>query len=135
MDIVMQAVPAGGKKIDTSFDGTTVRTDLLESSGGEGTGPEPLDLLFASLASCTANYATEFCRNRDIATDGLAVKLLARRSEEGGLFDDVALHLVLPEGFPEKYRKAIVRAAEKCTVKKHFLASIDVRTELADSEK
>ena len=26
----------------------------------------------------------------------------------------------LPDGFPDKYADAVVRAAEQCTVKKHF---------------
>ena len=29
--------------------------------------------------------------------------------------------IVLPESFPAKYRKAVVRAAEQCTVKRHLL--------------
>ena len=131
MDMVLTAVSAGGKKIDTSFDGYTVRTDVLESSGGEGTAPEPLDMLFVALVSCAANYAVAFCQSRDIDTGGLAVRLNAKRSEETGLFDDLTVRLDLPEDFPEKYRKAIVRAVNQCSVKKHLKASIEVATELA----
>ena len=131
MEFAVTAMPAGGKKIDTSFAGFAVRTDLAESSGGEGSAPEPLDMLFVAVASCAANYAVEFCNARSLSTDGLQVRLVARRPDEGGLFDDMALQVELPQEFPEKYRKAIVRAMEKCTVKKHLQAQIDVRTEIA----
>jgi ribosomal protein S12 methylthiotransferase accessory factor len=32
----------------------------------------------------------------------------------------VMLDIHLPPGFPDKYRAAVVRAAEQCAVKKHF---------------
>ena len=126
MDIQMTATPAGGKKIDVSLGPHKVRTDLLEASGGENSAPEPLDMLFAALASCTTNYVLEFCRSRDINTDALAIHLTASRTEEGGLFNDVSLKLDLPGDFPDKYRKAVVKAAEKCTVKKHLQPAITV---------
>ena len=130
MEIVAVSVHAGGKKIDTSVDEHTVRTDLLESSGGEGSAPEPLDILFVALASCSANYAVEFCRAREIDTAGLAVRVAAKKTEESGLFDDVSVQLELPDDFPDKYRKAILRATEKCTVKKHLQAQISVRAQV-----
>ena len=36
------------------------------------------------------------------------------------LVSDVEVTIELPEGFPAKYADAVVRAAEQCTVKKHF---------------
>jgi len=32
----------------------------------------------------------------------------------------VRLDIELPAGFPEKYRPALIRAAEQCAVKKHL---------------
>ena len=32
----------------------------------------------------------------------------------------VWLDIELPAGFPERYREAVIRAAEQCAVKKHF---------------
>ena len=36
-----------------------------------------------------------------------------------GLIGRIAFDLQLPEGFPQKYEQAIVRAVEQCTVKRH----------------
>ena len=33
----------------------------------------------------------------------------------------IRIEITLPPGFPEKYRTAIVRAADQCAVKKHLL--------------
>ncbi len=129
MEIIALSAHAGGKKIETNVDNHIVRTDLLESSGGEGSAPEPLDMLFVALASCSANYAVEFCKAREIDTAGLAVRVAAKKTEKSGLFDDVSVQLELPDDFPDKYRKAIVRATEKCSVKKHMQAQISVRTQ------
>jgi ribosomal protein S12 methylthiotransferase accessory factor len=37
-----------------------------------------------------------------------------------GMVGQIDLEIELPEGFPEKYRASLVRAAELCAVKKHF---------------
>jgi ribosomal protein S12 methylthiotransferase accessory factor len=42
------------------------------------------------------------------------------------------LEIQVPEGFPEKYRPALVRSAEQCAVKKHLEhpPKFDVHTEV-----
>jgi ribosomal protein S12 methylthiotransferase accessory factor len=37
-----------------------------------------------------------------------------------GLVTHVHLRVELPPGFPERYRDAVIRSAEQCTVKKHL---------------
>ena len=32
----------------------------------------------------------------------------------------IQLDIELPAGFPERYKEAVIRAAEQCAVKKHF---------------
>jgi putative redox protein len=34
----------------------------------------------------------------------------------------VAVEISLPPGFPEKYRTAVIKAADQCTVKRHILS-------------
>jgi ribosomal protein S12 methylthiotransferase accessory factor len=42
----------------------------------------------------------------------------------------LVLEIKLPEGFPEKHREGVIRAADLCAVKKHILQppAFDVRT-------
>ena len=36
------------------------------------------------------------------------------------LIDKIKLDIILPEGFPEKYKKAVINSANLCAVKKHL---------------
>ena len=120
----------GGKKVDAHFKGFTVHTDQAIDSGGEGSAPEPFDSFFVSIATCAGIYALEFCSSRGIKTEGLKVKLAAEKNESLRLYDPINIYVTLPEGFPEKYRNAIVKAVNLCTVKKHIEADIHFNTEI-----
>jgi ribosomal protein S12 methylthiotransferase accessory factor len=41
----------------------------------------------------------------------------------------LTLDIALPAGFPEKYREAVIRAADQCAVKKHLLDPPTIRIE------
>ena len=36
------------------------------------------------------------------------------------MVDKIALDIMLPPDFPEKYKAAVIKAADTCTVKKHL---------------
>lgn len=107
----------GGARVDARFRGFEVKTDQPERAGGTGSAPAPFDLFLASLATCAGYYAQQFCDSRGLGTDGLALTLEAERDPETRRLT-IRLDLELPEGFPEKYRPAIVRAMDQCAVKK-----------------
>lgn len=116
----MEIVFTGGKKIEARFDGLVVKTDQPKDDGGEGTAPAPFDLFLTSLGTCAGFYALSFCQERDISTEGMKIVLDAPWDEEAGLVKKVSMKINLPSGFPEKYKLAIVKAAELCTVTKHL---------------
>lgn len=37
-----------------------------------------------------------------------------------GMIDKIILNIILPEGFPGKYKKAVINSANLCAVKKHL---------------
>lgn len=116
----------GGKHVDATFDGFSVRTDQSPAHGGEGSAPEPFDLFLASLATCAGAYALGFCQARGLSTEGLSLIQRDRREADGRLVS-VELELTLPPEFPEKYRAAIQRTVEGCKVKKALLAPPELR--------
>ncbi|MCF7853732.1 MAG: OsmC family protein [Candidatus Pacebacteria bacterium] len=118
----------GGKKVDATFDGFTVTTDQSQKNGGDGSAPEPLDLLFAALATCSGVIALIFCQTRGIDTEGMRLRLSAEKNDAAKLFDDVRMKLTLPKEFPRKYRKAILRAVDQCSVKKHLQQPVHIET-------
>lgn len=119
----------GGKRVDAQFKGFTVHTDQSLQGGGEGSAPEPFDLFLASIATCAGVYVKGYCDTRGIATDGLALEMSVERDEARHRVARLALEIRLPEGFPEKHREAVIRAAELCAVKKHILEppAFDIR--------
>jgi ribosomal protein S12 methylthiotransferase accessory factor len=111
----------GGTRVDAEHGGFTIRTDQSPRNGGEGSAPPPFDLFLASIATCAGFYVKAYCDARRIPTDGLALRMEVERDHERHRVARLALEILLPEGFPEKHRDAVVRAADQCAVKKHIL--------------
>lgn len=118
---------AGGKRVNSTYKGFTVETDQPQSEGGEGAAPEPFDLFLASIGTCAGVFVVYFCESRDIPTAGIRMKLHFERNEQSHLMEKIDLDIYLPPEFPAKYRKAVVRAAEMCTVKRTLINPPEIR--------
>lgn len=117
----MEVTLTGGKKVDSKYKGFVVKTDQPKEEGGEGSAPEPYDLFLASIGTCAGVYVAYFCDERGLDTTGIKLALTFERNETKHLVEDVRIHIDLPSGFPQKYKKAIVKTAELCTVKRNIL--------------
>ncbi|MBM3297905.1 MAG: osmotically inducible protein OsmC [Candidatus Aminicenantes bacterium] len=126
MEDIQVAFP-GGMKVDVSLKGRVVHTDQPPHSGGGGEFPSPFDLFLASIASCAGYYLLAFCRERNIDAREAGVRMSLERDPERKMISGIALELNLPPGFPEKYRAAVVRAVDACSVKAHILRPPDFR--------
>jgi ribosomal protein S12 methylthiotransferase accessory factor len=129
MDIVISF--PGGKRVDAQVGDFAIRTDQPASLGGEGSAPAPFDLFLASIATCAGIYALGFCQARGLSTEGLSLTQRSDVDPETKLPRRISLELTLPPGFPEKYRTAILRAAEGCKVKKTMAAEPRIEVSLA----
>lgn len=107
--------------IDVAYKGFVVKTDQPVKDGGGNTAPAPFDLFLASLAACAGFYALAFCKERQLPTEGLGVTMTTERGEGSKMIDKIKIDVDLPAGFPEKYRVAIGRAVDHCTVKAHMV--------------
>jgi ribosomal protein S12 methylthiotransferase accessory factor len=114
----MQIAFPGGKRVNSTYKGFTVETDQPENEGGDGTAPEPYDLFLSSMGTCAGVYVVYFCESRGISTEGLKMSLVFERDEKTHKMEKITIRIDLPDGFPRKYRKAVVKAAEMCTVKR-----------------
>lgn len=108
----------GNKRVTSTYKGFTVETDQPSSEGGDGSAPEPFDLFLSSLGTCAGVYVVYFCESRDIPTEGITMTLRFERDEKTHLMEKISMDIHLPAGFPAKYRKAVIRAAQMCTVKR-----------------
>lgn len=117
----MQLSFPGGVAVEAHFKGHTVRTDQPTHAGGEDSAMAPFDLFLASMATCMGFYALRFCQQREIPTTGLGLTLDLEKNPETKHVDTIRIDVTLPDGFPEKYRDAILRAVDQCAVKKHIV--------------
>lgn len=108
----------GGARVDASAGAITLPTDQSVESGGQGSAPEPYLLFLASLGTCAGIYVLRFCQSRGLSTAGLGLTQTMEWNEVTHKLAQVRLDIHLPSGFPEKYKEAVIRAADQCAVKK-----------------
>lgn len=117
----MQISFPGGVAVNASFKGFEVKTDQPAANGGENSAPSPFDLFLVSLGTCAGFFALRFCQQRELPTDGMSLSLDTERNPDSKKLEKVAVQLNLPTGFPDKYKKAILRATDQCAVKQALI--------------
>jgi ribosomal protein S12 methylthiotransferase accessory factor len=110
----------GGARVDAHFGPFTVHTDQPPTGGGEGSAPTPFATFLASLGTCAGIYVLGFCRQRGIPTEDIRLIQNLEVDRATGMVTRLEIDLQVPPDFPEKYKAAVVRAAEQCAVKKHL---------------
>ena len=122
----------GGAAVSASFRGHQILTDQPAKAGGDDTAPPPFDLFLASIGTCAGFYALRFCQSRGIDTEGLAATLEPVRDPETKRIATIRIELTLPLGFPDRYRRAVLRAMNQCAVKRHILEAPRFEIEVAE---
>jgi ribosomal protein S12 methylthiotransferase accessory factor len=128
----MEIASRGGAKVEARFHGYSVVTDQPVGNGGEGSAPAPFDLFLASIGTCAGYYAVQFCHHRDLPLDGLGMTLETVRDPKAPRIARIAIDVRLPEGFPDKYRPALLRAIDQCAVKRHIVEPPAIEVTLHD---
>lgn len=106
----------GGSRVDAHFGPFTVQTDQPPGASA----PTPFDVFLSSIGTCAGIYVLGFCRQRGLPTEGLRLVQQVDRDAQSGMVTRISVEIELPQGFPEKYRQAVVQAAQLCAVKKHL---------------
>jgi putative redox protein len=115
----------GGKRVEATVGKHHIVTDQTLAHGGDDSAPEPFELFLASLATCAGLYVASFCQTRGIPTDWIEL-VQHHELDSNGQLSRVELQLRLPRAFPDKYRAAVVRAAEGCKVRKTLASPPEV---------
>lgn len=119
-DNQIEVIFPGKMKVEAFYKGYRVVTDQPVYAGGEGTAPSPFDLFLISIATCAGYYFMAFCLERGISLEGSKVVMSMEKNPEEKRISRLYIDLFLPAGFPEKYREAVKRAVDSCTVKLHI---------------
>jgi putative redox protein len=108
----------GGKVITAHLNDHIIKTDQSVKSGGQNSAPAPYDLFLASIGTCAGIYVKSFCDQREIPSENIRIIQTVIFDRQTRLPDTIKLEIQLPADFPEKYKTAVINAAELCAVKK-----------------
>jgi ribosomal protein S12 methylthiotransferase accessory factor len=117
----------GNKKVDARFRGFTLKSDQPVADGGDNAAPSPLEIFLASIGMCAGFYIVAFCQSRSIPTDNITLKQTVMRNDNTHMVEKININIVLPPNFPEKYKAAIVKVAQSCSVKKFLDAPPEIQ--------
>lgn len=107
-----------GKVITAHHQNHEIRTDQPLAGGGQNTAPAPFDLFLASIGTCAGIYIKSFCNQRNIPTENIRIIQTIDFDPQKRLPSKITLDIQLPSSFPEKYKSAVISAADLCAVKR-----------------
>jgi ribosomal protein S12 methylthiotransferase accessory factor len=110
----------GGARVDAHWGEFIIKTDQPPTGGGEASAPAPFDYFLASLGTCAGIYILGFCRSRGLPTENIRLIQRHQTDPTTHMVTQVTFEIELPPDFPDKYKSAVIRAAEQCKVKKHL---------------
>lgn len=122
----------GGLRFTAEIRGHQVPTDQPEHAGGGDTAAMPLELLGASLGTCVALYAHQFCQTRNIPQPGMSVEVRWETAKAPSRVTRFDVRVILPAELPEEYRSAIERAVRSCPVHNTLSHPPEIAVELVE---
>lgn len=105
-------------RIEATFDDFTVIADQPIRYKGDGTAPSPFDYFLASSALCAAYFVKVYCVARNIPTEDIKVtqnNIVDPDNRYNQIFN---IEIELPDSISDHDREGILKAMDRCTVKK-----------------
>jgi len=132
----MEITFPGGLKVQANYKGYKILTDQPTLAGGEGSAPTPFDLFLASIGTCVGIYVKSFCEQRGIDASTIVIKQKMEVNPQTRLIGKIVFDIKLPENFPEKYKDALIHAANHCAVKRHMMnpPEFDYNIQISDEK-
>jgi putative redox protein len=109
--------------------GHTLRSDEPASSGGSDTGPEPFEVLLASLGACTAITLRMYARRKGWALDGVQIDAGFDPNEGRRR---IRMTLSCDGDLTPDQRARLLQIANACPVHKALTTGVMVDTRMAD---
>jgi uncharacterized OsmC-like protein len=106
----------GGVRFTADVRGHKVTVDQPRRGGGDDSAPMPVELVPAALGTCVALYVQQFLTTRSLDATGMTVEVNTVGAANPNRISRFEVEVKIPGGVPEKYRDAVKRAAEGCTV-------------------
>ncbi|MCH8544849.1 MAG: OsmC domain/YcaO domain-containing protein [Alcanivorax sp.] len=120
-------------RLEAKFDDFTVISDQPIRYKGDGSAPGPFDYFLASSALCAAYFVKVYCKTRDIPTENIRLSQNNIIDPENRYKQIFRIQVELPEDISDKDRQGILRAIDRCTVKKVVQANPEFQIETVEN--
>jgi putative redox protein len=110
--------------------GHAIQADEPADKGGTDTGPEPFELLLASLGACTAITLRMYARRKGWPLDGVKVGVALDNDGAGGV---VSVTIDCEGALDEGQRTRLLQIATACPIHKAITRGMIVETALEGS--
>jgi uncharacterized OsmC-like protein len=131
---------AGGFAQEIAVGAHRLAADEPTAAGGTDTGPNPYDLLLASLGACTSMTVALYARRKGWPLEAVTVRLrhakihaadCADCETREGMIDRIERDIELTGVLTDEQRVRLLEIAGRCPVHRTLRSEIDIRTRLA----
>jgi putative redox protein len=112
MEVIAEKL--GDSKFEVIARGHRTICDQPLDNGGEDSGMSPPEFLLASLATCTAYYAAQYLKARNLSVE-LKVRVSAQKVKLPARLGSFQIEVIAP-GLDDRHTEGVLRAAKACLI-------------------
>ncbi|HSU29693.1 MAG TPA: OsmC family protein [Bryobacteraceae bacterium] len=116
-----------GTEFEAIARGHHVISDQPPENGGRDAGMTPPELLLASLGTCAGFYAAQYLTTRSLPTDGLRIRVHAKKSERAPRLGEFRIEVYVPMA-PGNHETRLLRAVKACLIHNTLVEGAVVET-------
>lgn len=120
-------------RLEACFDDYKILTDQPARYKGDGQAPSPFDYFLASSALCAAYFVKVYCKARNLPTEDISITQNNIVDPEDRYNQIFKITAKIPDSFSDKHKEGIMKAMDRCTVKKVIQAGPEFDIEALDT--
>jgi putative redox protein len=128
-------------QVDIVANGHKILADEPESKGGDNRGPNPYDLLLASLAACKVITVHMYANRKGWPVEKVNISMNHRKidaadcddcTSQSGKVDEILCDISFEGDLDDEQRQRLAEIADRCPVHRTLNSETKVRTTLVD---